>query len=650
MSTSTPAMDMGRRDVTAIPALVVVIVFALVGPHLELALPSLLICLIPALISARMVLSRVAEGLFSVICFVAGAFGPQLLPASQALLGTGAIRVGWASLGVGFLALAMARLYIQRPWGGSGATLGFLILSLAVWGAKQSGFVYPTAIAAFIVTAAWALRESRAARPPLTTLNRRHGAALAVALAATLGTALTAALTLPPLQAWVVNRVSSYLPTRSGFSTHMRLGSMRGMLQSDRVVLRVRGEPVTHLRGVVYTRYHRGRWSRKTGTSQVHSLPLVPHQSSRATEVEHVGRTVAYFVPADANNIAVSTGFLTLAPGAILEPASGDPARRVWFEPSRRQSLQIEPPDDRDLAVPQNLIHPVRTLARAWTRGSKSPREQLALLEQRLIKQYEYSLEVERPRDIDPIIHFLYFDRRGHCEYFATALALLARSLGIPARVIGGYMVEEKNPLSDFHVVRQKNAHAWVEAHIDGRWQTRDATPAAERAASIDKETPFFGAITELLKAYWTRAYDWLVERTLIELLAALATMALLLLGVRLARLRRERASAGAGGNGDDPPLAGFLELEAALAARGLERAPSEPIEVFARRVDPEGPKRDSNIDPDLARAVRRSLESYATLRYGGSGDPELRNADAAQLAVELRDAGERASQPRTPV
>jgi protein-glutamine gamma-glutamyltransferase len=114
--------------------------------------------------------------------------------------------------------------------------------------------------------------------------------------------------------------------------------------------------------------------------------------------------------------------------------------------------------------------------------------------------QFQYSLEgTERDTSIDPIEDFVTNHRRGHCEYFATALALMLRSQGIPARVVLGYRCDEWHADQQYFQVRQLHAHAWVEAFLEerqipekylrsgnprlwkyGGWLRLDPTPAGE--------------------------------------------------------------------------------------------------------------------------------------------------------------------------
>jgi protein-glutamine gamma-glutamyltransferase len=91
--------------------------------------------------------------------------------------------------------------------------------------------------------------------------------------------------------------------------------------------------------------------------------------------------------------------------------------------------------------------------------------------------RYSLSMSYERDPDLDPIEDFVANHRTGHCEYFAAALALMLRSRGIPSRIVTGYKGGEFNTLGSYYQVRQKHAHAWVEAYLSA-----EETPMAEVA------------------------------------------------------------------------------------------------------------------------------------------------------------------------
>ena len=120
---------------------------------------------------------------------------------------------------------------------------------------------------------------------------------------------------------------------------------------------------------------------------------------------------------------------------------------------------------------------------------------------------FEYSLNRPPPApDVDPIEDFVTRNRSDHCEYFASALALMLRSQGIPARVVIGFRGGEWNPLGSFLDVRQLHAHAWVEAFLEpeqipasqrpvgvsvrhGAWLVLDATPASPEGSEVQTES-----------------------------------------------------------------------------------------------------------------------------------------------------------------
>ena len=148
-----------------------------------------------------------------------------------------------------------------------------------------------------------------------------------------------------------------------------------------------------------------------------------------------------------------------------------------------------------------------RVLAEAGMQQA-NPLEQALALERHFTQpgQYRYSLTLDFTRDpkLDPIEDFVVNHRTGHCEYFASALVLMLRSRGIPARMILGYKGGDFNTIGDYYQVRQKHAHAWVEARLDpgiapewemagppsggGTWYRLDPTPSSFRATSASAD------------------------------------------------------------------------------------------------------------------------------------------------------------------
>ena len=99
-----------------------------------------------------------------------------------------------------------------------------------------------------------------------------------------------------------------------------------------------------------------------------------------------------------------------------------------------------------------------------------------------------------------PVDDFLFNSKRGYCEHYASAMVLMLRTIGIPARIVTGFYGGEFNEYGGYVIVRQSNAHSWVEAAIDGRWRLFDPTPpVVERRASA------IGYLLDMLRMKWNR-------------------------------------------------------------------------------------------------------------------------------------------------
>lgn len=133
-----------------------------------------------------------------------------------------------------------------------------------------------------------------------------------------------------------------------------------------------------------------------------------------------------------------------------------------------------------------------------------------AILAQYLATEFDYALtNPSVPRGEDAVINFLFEQQQGHCELFAAAHAALCRSLGIPARVVTGYLATDYNRIGGYYTVRQRNAHAWTEAHLGPGlgWQRFDATPAEPLE---QQHRPATGWIAQMRQFYNYLEFTWL--------------------------------------------------------------------------------------------------------------------------------------------
>ena len=139
----------------------------------------------------------------------------------------------------------------------------------------------------------------------------------------------------------------------------------------------------------------------------------------------------------------------------------------------------------------------IPTLARQVIARGKSPYDKAATLELYFRTRFGYTLDMTKPPGADPLAYFLFVRRAGHCEYFASAMTVMLRTLGIPARYINGFLPGEYNEVGNDYIVRGSDAHSWVEAYFpDAGWIAFDPTPP-----SGDANRSWFSALSH----YW----DW---------------------------------------------------------------------------------------------------------------------------------------------
>jgi hypothetical protein len=181
-------------------------------------------------------------------------------------------------------------------------------------------------------------------------------------------------------------------------------------------------------------------------------------------------------------------------PPETLQPANPAP---VLDLASRVQNLQLPRLDAR-----------IPLLASKLTAGAATDLDRARALESHLRSDYGYTLQLPDRSVADPLAYFLFTRKKGHCEYFASAMAVMLRSLEIPARLATGFQSGAYNPISDLWVVRTSDAHSWVEAWIPGYgWTTFDPTPAdpSQRGATLFSK---MGLCVDAAETFWQK---WIV-------------------------------------------------------------------------------------------------------------------------------------------
>lgn len=330
--------------------------------------------------------------------------------------------------------------------------------------------------------------------------------------------------------------------TRTGFSDRVRLGGEGLISESQQIVLDLAirdsnnmsvGGPneVFYLRGAVLDLYEGGSWVRspvelkRMNVEPGDAMPFGRAEGEvvdlvQTITIRHMPRDRAYLFAA-WKPVHLKFGQrcrLLYDPGARTFVRSGDPGKFEYVVQSIRQVRVPEtryPPAEKVVSFDSE---PVADLARQILRDAAIDPDAIApdqvslaarSIENHLRTNYAYSLEMRRPLDAtDPIEWFLFQSKVGHCEYFASAMAALVKSLGIDARVVTGYVAAEWIPESMHYVVREANAHAWVEAEIRPNvWHTYDPTPPADL---IEIHKPKRGLLARIAQMIDAVEYAWI--------------------------------------------------------------------------------------------------------------------------------------------
>ncbi len=170
---------------------------------------------------------------------------------------------------------------------------------------------------------------------------------------------------------------------------------------------------------------------------------------------------------------------------------------------------------ERYLRLPADVTPRIRELARSWAKGAKTDFATAKRVEARLRTDYKYDLESPSGASSNPLDHFLFESKSGHCEFYSTAMAVMLRVEGIPSRNVTGFIGGTYNRFGNFYAVRQGDAHSWVEVYIENKGWTRfDPTPPSDAAprSEISGVLAFIRDLVEASAQRWNRhivGYDF---------------------------------------------------------------------------------------------------------------------------------------------
>ncbi|HEY9854214.1 MAG TPA: transglutaminaseTgpA domain-containing protein [Stenomitos sp.] len=427
-----------------------------------------------------------------------------------------------------------------------------------------------------------------------------------------------------------------------GFAEELDL-NYRGRL-SDEIALKVRSPRRQYWRGMAYDRYDGRTWQMQTpdevATLSIATLPFMLGTDPLDSGVTGV---VTVYVEKDQTNLVLlperprrlyfpSSILFTDLNGGVRSPVTLDQGmyyttvmdmagyRRNWLKDaphlSRAQRQLLSP----YLQTP-TLTPRTRALARKVVGTASSSFEAVRRLEDYLKEHYRYDLGVPPfPAGVETVDYFLFEqpDHAAYCEQFATALAVMARSVGVPTRLVTGYLPGTYNPFTGLYEVKTSEAHAWVEAFFPGEgWVPFDPTPGSSDPMGVSQEAARL-PIRELLGRV----------RGGLGVLLAIAVATSVLLGL-LGVFGRFRFGQGAQ---EVPPTVAYRRYLALLSRHGLGLpqagdTPGMHLERLKARPGFEA----------IATDAERFVRSYESERFGGQSGEEPLEQQLEAIAQRLK-------------
>ncbi len=503
----------------------------------------------------------------------------------------------------------------------------------------------------------------------------------------------------PRFSAGYLSRAGLQSTLMSGFTDNVELGEIGEIKKNSAVVMRVKtGSPVSYpmlrWRGIALTNFDGRRWFSSdkthdalspTGNGWIYfSSPKLPQgrfaQDLHFTVLLQPLASDAIFAPSNlvrlrGNFMAESSSYSVFQRRAYLTRDSTDSVYNPFhnFAQIEYEGESLLPTVDPVAARAASADYPgelqetylqlpkldprIPELARKITSTATTPYDKATVLEAYLRRNYRYTLNLTGAPGRDPLAHFLFETRAGHCEYFASALAVMLRTIDIPSREVNGFLPGEYNDLAGDYIVRASDAHSWVEAYFPGSgWITFDPTPPGpEQSSGIFSRLNLYLDWLQLTWNEWVVNYDfahqfqlaqnvsrgsrnwnesarewfrrtqdrgmsgltrWQQTHAKLSLLFPFALVFLLVV-LRFDWIRRlvgwlslSLQLRNAPANRSNPQLASrlYADLQRLLLRRGYSRAETQtPLEFLS----------SASLQPELAPVVREFTQLYSQARFG---------------------------------
>ncbi len=507
------------------------------------------------------------------------------------------------------------------------ALVFFQLLGAAVSTVSLSFFVL---LALFVMSSIWVMiilstaRDLEAARRSAAQdlFGRRFFAAVAVISALSLVITLVLFFSIPRLGVGIFQRKALNTVKTTGFTDTVDLGSLGPIKEDSTIVMRAEfpgGRPsqTVYFKGATLQDYDGRSWSRDRGPSFLKRAGpegfIIGPGQGRTTEVAVLLEpldTEVLFTALNVYRLEGSVPSIWVERTGVVRLTNLPFSRveyRLWTDLSRVNGDEPAPKGAADAGYLDSSPEGQRIKALA-VKAAKGETDlaKAASIEEHLRTNYKYTLSPEGGKGSGPMEDFLFYSKEGYCEHFATSMVMLLRSSGIHARLVTGFLEGEWNELGSYFIVRQQDAHSWVEAYIEGAgWVRFDPTPSApapqyspsvihmyldllrlkwnrhiiqfslsdQRKMALTAERKAAGILEELKKAFRTKQAPQIGKAA-----PVVAALAAVILGAWLLR-RRGLKRARRAGKGY------YFDMLKTLSAKGFVRRPGETPLEFAERV-----------------------------------------------------------------
>ncbi len=385
----------------------------------------------------------------------------------------------------------------------------------------------------------WDVERLRPARGT-SLFTPRRGMGLGFGVLALVVVSVGIFITLPRLQGGAMASWGTAISV-SGFSDQVELGDLGAIQTNPSPVMQVevrqigdgtKVRPPLRMRGVALDVFDGTAWRRsgRLARWRVPDRPQSIRDGDLVQEVllEPIGEPVMFGLPWVQAIRSEGVDLVGTVPRNVRH--LGETRRhsyRVWSrphsdDPERLRRAGMEAGLNRAARhhfthLPADLDPRIESLARGLVEGHQAPFDKARAIETHLRDNYTYTDVPQVGHQGQPLSDFLFETRTGHCEYFATSLAVLLRAADIPANVVNGFYGGDWNEITGFVTLRQSDAHSWVEVHMGSEgWVTLDATP--EALPSMTQGWP-----SQLVSAFSRVWRQWVVDYDLNDQLALLS-------------------------------------------------------------------------------------------------------------------------------